>query len=323
MTVFTRSAIPLAASECHRRLRPAYALGARDISSATTRPRARSCAARSQRGVRHPQCQSGHHASPLVEGNLVIVQIGGKEACLVAFDKVTGKEVWKALNDNASYAASIMVEQADRRVMICLTGDNVVGMNPPRAKSTGSTRFHPTRWSSPSRPPSSIAIGCSSPLLRRQPDAATTTGQVGGRTSLATTRGAASVTPTALHSIMATPLLKGAYLYGVDSYGELRCLLAENGDRIWEDKTATPPARWSNIHMVENGENIWMFNERGELLITRCPRKDSKRSVAPSCSRADQGPTQSARRLLVASRVCESHSVARNDVEIVAASLAK
>ncbi len=73
----------------------------------------------------------------------------------------------------------------------------------------------------------------------------------------------------ALHSIMATPLLKGAYLYGVDSYGELRCLLAENGDRIWEDKTATPPARWSNIHMVENGENIWMFNERGELLITR------------------------------------------------------
>ena len=42
-------------------------------------------------------------ASPLVEKNLVILQIGGKDnACLVAFDKITGKEKWRALNDKAS-----------------------------------------------------------------------------------------------------------------------------------------------------------------------------------------------------------------------------
>ncbi len=101
-------------------------------------------------GIRMPIW--GISASPLVEGNLVIVQIGGKEACLVAFDKVTGKEVWKALNDNASYAAPIMVEQAGRRVMICLTGDNVVGMNPATGEVYWKHAFPPTRWSSPSRP---------------------------------------------------------------------------------------------------------------------------------------------------------------------------
>jgi hypothetical protein len=36
---------------------------------------------------------------------------------------------------------------------------------------------------------------------------------------------------------------------------------------IWEDLTAVPKARWSTIHRVRNGDRIWMFNERGELII--------------------------------------------------------
>ncbi len=28
-------------------------------------------------------------------------------------------------------------------------------------------------------------------------------------------------------------------------------------------------ARWANIHMVQNSDKVWMFNERGELLITK------------------------------------------------------
>jgi len=73
----------------------------------------------------------------------------------------------------------------------------------------------------------------------------------------------------ALHSIISNPLFEGDHIYGVDSYGELRCLDAKTGDRIWENLTATPKARWSTIHMVKNGDRVWMFNERGELLITK------------------------------------------------------
>jgi outer membrane protein assembly factor BamB len=71
----------------------------------------------------------------------------------------------------------------------------------------------------------------------------------------------------ALHSIISTPLLRGDYIYGVDSYGELRCLNAKTGERIWEDQTATPRNRWSNIHFVEHDDQVWMFNEAGELII--------------------------------------------------------
>ena len=71
----------------------------------------------------------------------------------------------------------------------------------------------------------------------------------------------------ALHSMISTPVVGENYIYGVDSYGELRCLEAGSGKRIWEDLSAVPKARWSNIHFVTNGDRVWMFNERGELIL--------------------------------------------------------
>ena len=50
--------------------------------------------------------------------------------------------------------------------------------------------------------------------------------------------------------------------------GNLRCLSAQTGDRVWEDLSAVPVARWSTIRLVQNADKVWMFNERGELLIT-------------------------------------------------------
>src|SRR5207249_3190136 len=40
-----------------------------------------------------------------------------------------------------------------------------------------------------------------------------------------------------LHAVMCTPVLKDGYIYGVCSYGELRCLKADTGERVWKDLT--------------------------------------------------------------------------------------
>jgi hypothetical protein len=53
----------------------------------------------------------------------------------------------------------------------------------------------------------------------------------------------------------------------VDSYGELRCLDAANGDRVWQNDTAVPRNRWANIHFVQHEDRTWLFNEKGELLM--------------------------------------------------------
>ena len=59
----------------------------------------------------------------------------------------------------------------------------------------------------------------------------------------------------------------------MDSYGELRCLKLITGDRIWENLNAVVPARWANIHFVQNGELTYMFNENGELIIASMSEK--------------------------------------------------
>jgi hypothetical protein len=49
----------------------------------------------------------------------------------------------------------------------------------------------------------------------------------------------------------------------------LRCLRLQTGEQIWEDKSAVPENNFATIHLVRNGAQTWMFNERGELIIAQ------------------------------------------------------
>lgn len=215
----------------------------------------------------------GIASAPLIEGNVIIVQVGGEDACLVAFDLKTGREKWKALSDRASYSAPIMIEQAGKRVMICWTGDNVVGLN----AHTGAI-YWKHAW-----PPFKGVLAVATPVLHQ--NHLFFTGFYDGALLLKLHQDQLGVEPVwfrrgeseqktdAIHSIISTPIILGDYIYGVDSYGELRCLELKTGDRVWEDLTAVPKARWSNIHFTQHEDRIWMFNERGELMITKLSPK--------------------------------------------------
>jgi len=216
----------------------------------------------------------GIAASPLVENGLVIVQIGGQDdACLVAFDKATGKEKWRALKDSASYSAPILIEQAGKRVLVCWTAERLVGLDPLTGKLYWQHPFPPARIGQNIATPvfqnnylfvSSFFDG--SILLKIDPDKLAVE-KVWQR------KGPNEKETEALHCCISTPIIQGNYIYGVDSYGELRCLDLLTGDRIWESLDAVPQARWANIHMVRNQDKIWMFNERGELIISRLSPK--------------------------------------------------
>ncbi|MCI0684449.1 MAG: PQQ-like beta-propeller repeat protein [Gemmataceae bacterium] len=72
----------------------------------------------------------GVSCSPLVDGNRVFVNVGGKGASIVALDKTSGKEAWKALDDKASYASPIAMGRDDARMLVFLTGKGLVGIAP-------------------------------------------------------------------------------------------------------------------------------------------------------------------------------------------------
>jgi hypothetical protein len=121
---------------------------------------------------------------------------------------------------------------------------------------------------------------------------------------------------------MVTPYFAGGHVYGVDSYGQFRCLDADSGDRVWEDRTATSQVRWGTLHMVRNGKRMWMFNDRGELIIGRLSPQGFDEISRAKLIKPTTG--QLRRR----DGVCWSHPAfayrhvfARNDEELVCASL--
>jgi outer membrane protein assembly factor BamB len=213
----------------------------------------------------------GMASAPLVEDDMVIVQMGAKDgACVVALDVKTGDERWRALDDKASYSPPVIVEQGEQRVVVCWTGSMINGLNPKTGKIL---------WGLDT-PAEKVIINISPPIvaddrmfltafydgsymLRLGYDDAPKAEQLWRRIGKNERR------TDALHSINSTPLFFDGHVYGVDSYGELRCLDANTGDRVWEDLTAVPKGRWATIHMVRNEDRVWMFNEQGELIIAK------------------------------------------------------
>lgn len=68
----------------------------------------------------------GVSCSPLLVGKSVLLNVGGKGASVVAFDKETGKILWNTLDDGASYASPILIGK--NKQAIFLTQQGLVGV---------------------------------------------------------------------------------------------------------------------------------------------------------------------------------------------------
>jgi hypothetical protein len=130
-----------------------------------------------------------------------------------------------------------------------------------------------------------------------------------------------------LHSLVSTPVIKGDYIYGICSYGQLRCLDARTGKRVWETIDATKEnARWATGHIVPQGDRFFISNDRGELIIANLSPEgykeiDRKKIIEPTS-------TVNQRRELGAINwthpaYANRHLITRNDKEIIRYSLAK
>lgn len=266
----------------------------------------------------------GIASAPLVDRGLVIVQLGARpDACIVALDWRTGEERWRALDDRASYSAPVIIEQAGQRVLVCWTGDHVVGLNP----TTGEVHW---KYETP---PQKMVMNICTPVV--DGDRLFLSAFYDGSYMLRLREDTLAVEPIwqrrgrnekrtdALHCVISTPLIQGDYVYGVDSYGQLRCLDVNTGDRIWEDLSAVPVTRWANIHMVRNGKRIWMFNDQGELIISEVSpngfREISRtKLIDPTSGQLSRGKGVSWAHPAYANR----HVFVRNDRELVCANLA-
>lgn len=98
----------------------------------------------------------GAAGSPLVEEGRVIANIGGRTAGIVAFEAATGRVLWQATADPASYSSGMSATVAGKRVAMFLTRSGLVGLEP----STGAIAFQ-----QPWRSRSQSSVNVATPLV--------------------------------------------------------------------------------------------------------------------------------------------------------------
>ena len=276
----------------------------------------------------------GFAGSPLIDGDRLICLVGGPGSVAVAFDKNTGREVWKAVSaDQPGYAPPVLATLGGQKTLLIWTPEALNALDPVTGKVHWS--HHYARGKNKAL---KAALSVSMPrvdgdklfltafyegavLLKLNGlDAPTEIWRSGGRSEQPDQT-------DGLHSIMPTPIVKDGHIYGICSYGELRCLDEKTGKRVWSTHAATggESVRWANAFLIEQGDRFILFNEHGDLIIAKLSPKgyeEISRANILTPTNTMAGPA--GRRVIWSHPAFADRSCfARNDREIIRVSLAK
>ena len=271
----------------------------------------------------------GIAGAPLVDGNRLICLVGGEpDAKVVAFDKMTGKEIWRALSSawEPGYNPPFLIEVGGVKQLIIWHPRAITSMNPDTGAVYWEHSFdvhHGLTVATPVLDRNRLLVTAfyeGSRMLKLSPSAPRADLMWKGNST-------SEIDTDGLHSLVSTPVIQGDYIYGICSYGQFRCLDARTGKRVWETMEVTKEnARWSTGQIVRQGDRYFISNDRGELIIARLSPDgyqeiDRTKIITPTSyvnRRRELGAIN-----WTHPAYANRHLITRNDKEIVRYSLAR
>ena len=270
----------------------------------------------------------GFVAPPFIDGERVIAKVGGQpNAKVIAFDKRTGKEIWRALSSDTgvAYSPLVIIEAAQRRQLVVWHDSAVDALDP----ETGEVLWEfPWERASSLAVPSPVQAGSLLFFSGYYGARVLTLDQnkPGAKLVWRSTSESETVTDK-INALIMTPLIIGDYVYGIDSHGELRCLDLKTGERIWATQVVTKErALHASAHIVRNGDRVFINNDFGELIIAKLApdgyheisRTKLIEPTTPASQRRTGGKIN-----WVHPAYANKHIIIRNDEEIISVSLAQ
>ena len=252
-------------------------------------------------------------ASPLIEGELLIVHTGGKPgASVVALDKTSGAVAWRALDDGVSNSSPIVITAGGKRQLIVWTADSVASLDP----ATGAVYWRePMVTSNNDAIPTPVHRGdlllIAGLMLKLDPD----------QPAVTTLWPESKAAPRRILSNTSTAHILGDHVYSAKLNGELACLEARTGKPVWETDEVTELGSGAAINITPNGDGAaFLFTGEGNLIRARLTPEGYEevgrfRLVEPTCSAMGRNLAWTP------PAFANGHVFGRNDREVVCVSL--
>jgi len=209
----------------------------------------------------------GTATSPVLFENLVILQCdedNGEKSFIVAYDKKSGKEIWKVPRKvQVSWTTPLIVRTPQRAELITSGNELIISYDPKTGKEWWRTKGHGSNAiASPLVGHGMVFISAGFPLKR---SLAIKLGANGELDSLNTNivwrynKGSAYVP---------SPILYGDYMYVMTDRGILTCLDAKTGKVVYEGARLPVPATFTASPVAVDGK-IMMTSEDGDTFIIK------------------------------------------------------
>ena len=200
----------------------------------------------------------GAAGSPLVENERVIANVGGRRGGIVAFNALTGEELWTATTDEASYSSPVGATFGGRRHALFLTRTGLVGLDP----ESGDVLFQ-KRW----RARIGSSVNAATPLVVG--DLIFLSASYGTGAVLLRVDGATLVDEwlgdDSMSNHYATGVIHDGVLYGYHGRQEyspsLRAVELRTGTVHWSED------RFGGGTVTLAGERLVILRESGELML--------------------------------------------------------
>ena len=219
--------------------------------------------------VDDPTYQWGPASSPILDGNLVIVQNDRHtDAFLAAFDLATGKQVWRVARDEyPTWSTPLIVDAGGRRELITNGGKYIRAYDP----ATGKELWRMPDSATQVKVPTPVVAGNAVILTGGYPP--------GGRPIYAIRPGGSGeLTPSALAwstpngaPYTGTPLVHEGIVYACTDNGILSAYDAKSGERIYRSRVSEAAAGFSASPVAASGR-LYLTSEEGDIFVVKAGR---------------------------------------------------